>query len=320
MKRASPFLVMLFAATACGQAGEHTANEDLRTFDVAAPDSPQAAQGRQASEGEPPAPGEIPASVPRIAYTYGYSFRLPGDAVPAAQERHLALCRELAAARCRVVNLERSGASGAYATATTTLQVAAADAVAFGARLIESANEAGAETVDRSITGEDLSRQMVDTQARIQTREALIRRLTVLLETRSGNIQQAVEAERAITTAQEELDAARGWLAEMRTRVDMSTFTLRYQSGAPLAGGLWDPVRRSFGEVGSGFANSLAALILFIGLLLPWLILGGIIFQIVRVVRRRRLRREALELEAPESQDAPDAIAETAPREDPPTT
>ena len=315
MKRALPFLLLLFAASACGQVGEHTAREDLRSYDVAEEAAPPArTEDGQAAQGEPSASGEIPASVPRIAYSYGYTFRLATDAVSSAQERHLALCRQFGAARCRVVNLQRSASSGDYVTATTTLQVAAAEAVGFGTRLVVSATEAGADTIDRSISGEDLSRQMVNTEARIGTREALIRRLTVLLETRSGNIEQAVQAERAITSAQEELDAARGWLAEMRTRVDMSTFTLRYESGAPLAGGLWEPVRQSFGEVGSGFAGSLAAMILFVGLLLPWLILGGIVFLIVRAVQRRRLRRR----EAEEIQGIRDAIHEAAPAEEPP--
>lgn len=305
MMRAPPFLVLLLATAACGGMGDQTASpqESADARVGFAETAPAAADGTQGAEGEPPG-SIIPTPTPRIAYSYGYTFRLPTDAVSAAQERHRSLCHQLGTARCRIVNLERSASSGDYVTATTTLQVAAADAVTFGMQLVEAATEAGADTVDRSIAGEDLSRRMVDTEARIRTREALIRRLTVLLETRTGDIQQAVEAERAITSAQEELDAARGWLAEMRTRVDMSTFTLRYQSGAPLAGGLWDPVRRSFGEVGSGFAGSLAAMILFVGLLLPWLILGGIVFLIVRAVRRRRrIRRE----EARDSEETPPA-------------
>ncbi len=286
-----PGLAVLLAACGGAETEQATAvSEDLQTFD--ATEAPPAPDGRPAdapaaAEQASAEPGEVPVSLPRIAYTYGYTFRLPAEEIGAVQERHLELCRQLGPQRCRVVNLQRSAASGDYATAATTLQVAAPIASQFGQRLVAAATEQGADMVERAITGEDLSRQMVDTEARIRTRETLIRRLTELLETRSGNIEQAVEAERAINNAQEELEAARGWLAEMRTRVSMSTFNVNYQSGAPLAGGVGEPIRDAFAEVGAIFARSLGALILLIGVLLPWLLVGLGLFFAIRAIRRR---------------------------------
>ena len=288
-------VAMLAGLAACGTETEQatTRTEELRTFDVQeeapAPVSPEGRPATPPGEGQTqqPAPGEVPVSLPRIAYTYAYTFRLPADEIGAVQERHLELCSQLGPARCRVVNMERRAASGDYARAAITLQVAAPIAPQFGERLVASATEKGADMVERGISGEDLSRQMVDTEARIRTRETLIRRLTELLETRSGNIEQAVEAERAIANAQEELEAARGWLAEMRTRVAMSTFNIQYQSGAPLAGGVGAPIRDAFAEVGSIFARSLAALILIAGAALPWLLAGIPLFLGLRAMSRR---------------------------------
>jgi hypothetical protein len=299
-------IAVIILVGGCGSAGEQEAAAP-QVMEEAAPgaEPPERSARPSGTEG---AQGEaLPVSLPRIAYSYGYTFRLAADAVPTVQERHLEMCRQLGPARCRVVNLQRSAPSGEYMTAATTLQVGAPIAQAFGRRLVASAAEQGAENIDRSISGEDLSRQMIDTEARIRTREALIRRLTVLLETRSGNIQQAVEAERAISTAQEELDAARGWLAEMRTRVDMSTFNLSYQSGAPLGGGMSDPIREAWGEVGSVFARSVAALILLVGILLPWLIVGAGVFFLVRSLRRRRRARKEAFLEEPPAVSPPAA-------------
>lgn len=285
-------IAAVLALAACGEADVATETAELRAMDVGGEPPPPADAPAMSPkvEFEPSAgaSGDIPVSLPRIAYTYGYTFRIPADEIGEVQERHVELCRGLGPARCRVVSLERDAASGNYATAATTLQVAAAIAPRFGDRLVAAAAEEGADTVAKSIAGEDLSRQMVDTEARIRTREALIRRLTELLETRSGNIQQAVEAERAINTAQEELDAARGWLAEMRTRVAMSTFAIRYESRAPLAGGVGDPIRDAFGEVGSIFAQSLAVLILLFGAILPWAAIGLLVWFGVRAWRRRR--------------------------------
>lgn len=288
--RSFPILAIAALLAACGGEPGSNATEDPGTMEVrdSAPGDAPPPPARAAAGSQPPDQARPSISLPRIAYSYGYTFRLSSATVPRVQERHLELCRRLGAARCRIVNLERSAASGDYLTASTTMQVAAPIARGFGDRLAATAAEAGGEAVERSISGEDLSRQMIDAEARIRTREALIRRLTTLLETRSGNIQQAVEAERAINTAQEELDAARGWLAEMRTRVDMSTFDIRYASGAPLGGGVGDPLRHALSDVGSLAARSLAALILLVGVVLPWALAGLGVFYTVRRVRRRR--------------------------------
>jgi hypothetical protein len=241
----------------------------------------------------PPVPGAplaqsgISVTIPRIAYTYGYSFRLDRDRIAAVQERHLALCRRLGPALCRVTAMQRGGTSEADAGANLKLQVAAPLAEGFGRGLIAVASQGGGETADRSIAAEDLSRQMIDSEARIRTREVLIQRLTTLLQTRSGNIEQAVAAERAINAAQEELEAARAALADMRGRVAMSAVEIAYlaRGPAPDAG---NPIARAFGQVASTTASSLGAMILIVGIALPWAILGGLLILLARTVRRRR--------------------------------
>jgi hypothetical protein len=229
----------------------------------------------------------IAATQPRIAYTYGYSFRLDSLHIATIQETHLALCRRLGSALCRVTAMQRRGAPGAEAGANLRLQVAASLAESFGRGLIAVANEGGGETADRSIAAEDLSREMIDSEARIRTREILIQRLTVLLQTRSGNIEQAVDAERAINAAQEELEAARVALADMRGRVAMSAIDISYapRGVAPDQG---NPIARAFSQVASTAASSLGAMILIVGIALPWAFIGGLLLLLARAIRRRR--------------------------------
>ncbi|HEV2817780.1 MAG TPA: DUF4349 domain-containing protein [Allosphingosinicella sp.] len=258
----------------------------LRTYDVGEM-GPPAIDGPVPRE---PASGGseagIAVSMPRIAYTYGYSFRIDAGRIAAVQERHLALCRRLGPARCRVTSMRRGAETGEAATAALALQLSAPLAEAFGRGLMAISAAGGGETADRSIAAEDLSRQMIDSDARIRTREVLIRRLTALLATRSGNIQQAVEAERAINTAQEELEAARTLLAEMRGRVAMSAVEISYLARDPIPSAA-NPIADALDRVGSISTSSLGAMILLLGVALPWLILGGAVFTIVRVVRRR---------------------------------
>jgi len=252
----------------------------------------------------------IPRTPPRVAYSYGYRFRVPGDSLAAVQERHLRLCLSMGAASCRVVSMRRSetrpqaaardyGYGGGQPVeqspaASLEVQVAAPLADGFGRRLTASTSEAGGETVDRQIGAEDVSREMVDHEARIRTREILIRRLSTLLETRSGNIEQAVEAERAINGAQEELEAARAQLAEMRGRVAMSRIAIAYEAaGAAAAPAPDHPIATALDRIGSLTSHSLAALLLIAGLAIPWGLAGALIWTLARWYRRRADRREA---------------------------
>ena len=305
--RHAPLAALLLLAACSG--GQDTATtteaQDLKTFDVQSEPPPPG--------GAPGAPSQpaaaAPAALPQIAYTYSFGFRLPSNAVADLQERHLDLCDRLGPARCRVVEMKRGSGSGEYVQAALKLQVAAAIARPFGQRLVATAGEAGGETVDRAIAAEDLSKQMVDTAARIRIKEALVDRLTALLATRSGNIAQAVEAERAVNAAQEDLEQARGWLVEMRGRVAMSTIDIGYTSAAPLGGGFADPLRESLGDVGALFSRSLAMLIMLAAGLLPWALLAGLAWWLFRRFRPARRRHLAVE---PELAPAPKAEAQGA--------
>lgn len=271
-------IVALALLSSCGEGGTGgQARQDMVASPEAAPQAEPQADAEDSAE----------AALPQIAYTYSYRFRLPTDAVTKVQETHLDLCEKLGPARCRVVEMQRGASSGEYAHGSLKLQVAAPLARDFGTRLVATAGEAGGEAIDRAIQAEDLSKQMVDTDARVRTKEALVARLTNILETRSGNIEQAVAAERAVNTAQEELEQARAWLAEMRGRIAMSTIDIAYESGGPLGGGFSEPIRRAFANIGSFTGQSLSILITLMAGLLPWLFAGLVIFFGVRAARRR---------------------------------
>lgn len=276
MKRSTMAFAGFVLLAGCAEGGQETAT---KTYDVAEEAAPQAASGA--------APASNAVALPQIAYSYRYRFRLATDAVPRAQDAHVRMCDQLGPARCRVVEMARSAADGDYVHGSLKLQVAAPIARAFGGRLVAAVAGEGGETVDRGITGEDLSKQIVDTAARIRIKEALVDRLTVLLQTRSGNIAQAVEAERAVNAAQEELEQARAWLTEMRGRVAMSNFEIGYASGAPLAGGR---IGSAFDEVGELFGTSVALIVRLVAALAPWALLAGLAWWAGRVIRRRRAR------------------------------
>jgi hypothetical protein len=222
---------------------------------------------------------EITISIPQIAYSYKYGYRLGAADITKAQTAHVALCEKSGPKVCRVLNMENNGSEGDYAEAKLHLEVAAPQARAFGEKLAKAVEKQGGDQIAASISGEDLSKAIVDTEARLRSRELLAQRLTELLRTKSGSVAELVEAERAVTQVNEEIDQARSWLKEMTGRVAFSKVEVNYQSDAPGSGGFVRPIREAFGEIGSIFGMSIGLAITFLAGLLPWaLMIAAIIY------------------------------------------
>lgn len=256
--------------TGCGEpSSEADSVERLTTVDIAEPemDTEASISG-----------GEIPVSLPQIAYVYDYGFRITGEAIPVLQERHVAQCEALGPEQCRVLEMRNSGSAGDYANGYLNLAVASQQARTFGTQLAESATSQGGEQVSSSIAGEDLSKQIVDTEARLRARTTLRDRLMDILKNREGDVAELVEAERSVAQVNEEIDQAQSWLAEMRGRVNFSRINLRYESIAPASGGFMEPIRQAFGSIGTIFGMTIAAIIFFLTVALPvgLLLWGGL--------------------------------------------
>lgn len=236
------------------------------------------AEAENATEGDSETATAVPTAEPRIAYKYRHGYRLGAGNVGVVQQAHLALCDKLGTAHCRVVSMERASSDGDFIRASLNLQVDATKARSIGEALDKAVGDAGGEVADQGIEAEDLSKQMVDTQARIKAKQALADRLLVLLQNRSGKVGELVEAERAFADAQEELDAARSWMVEMQQRVSFSAIEISYNSSAPSGNGLWRPIRDSFASAGQTIGNSIGLLVNFIAIILPWLfaLLGAV--------------------------------------------
>ena len=191
----------------------------------------------------------------------------------------------------------RSGtADGAATGSTLKLSVDVRIARAFSGELVKTVGNSGGTQSDSSIAAEDLSKQIVDTEARLRAKQALADRLLTLLKTRDGPVADLVAAERGVAEVQEEIDEAQSWLAEARGRVAMSTFQLSYEpDGLAAAAGFWQPLSNSFGRMTSFFGQSLALLITIVAALLPWLLVGGLAFAGWRFARRRLRQPEGEE-------------------------
>tara|TARA_R110002033_G_scaffold46067_2_gene90353 strand:- start:471 stop:1385 length:915 start_codon:yes stop_codon:yes gene_type:complete len=266
-------IMMAFALASCSNGSEsgaelQLAEESTDAYSVEEP--PVRDSGSANSTGEA---GDIPVSVPQIAYSYQYGFRLPASEIAKTQRAHVELCEKRGPEICRVLNMDNSGGEGDYATGMLNIEVAAPQARAFGQQLAKAVDRNGGSQIATSISGEDLSKQIVDTEARLRSRSLLSQRLTELLRTKKGSVAELVEAERAVTQVNEEIDQARGWLKEMRGRVAFSKIVINYQSAAPGSGGFSRPIRKAFAGIASTLGSSIGAAITFLAVSLPWILL-----------------------------------------------
>jgi hypothetical protein len=67
----------------------------------------------------------------------------------------------------------------------------------------------------------------------------------------------------------------------------MSRVEISYASDTPEGGGLWHPVRESFASAGQKLGNSLAAMLTFVFVALPWLALLAALVWLARHFRPR---------------------------------
>lgn len=214
-----------------------------------------------ASNAEPTAP-PLTLALPKMAYVFDYAFRLPGAGIAQLQQKHADLCEAQGPGQCQILSLNRSG-EGDEVTGEMQLAVAQEKARAFGTLLSATTETAEGEVLRADITGEELSKVIVDAEARLETRIALRDRLLDVLKTRRGTVEELVEAERSVAQVNEEIDQARSWLKESRGRVAYSRMTVRYEAANP-GGAFLAPIEGALGSV-SWIAGTIIALLLMIG-------------------------------------------------------
>lgn len=272
----------------------HKMAEDLNAYDVPAPAArPSGAAPQVLAVPAPPPPEEavapsgdagdaaavapIEVSVPKLAYAYALGFRLDGNRIAAAQDAHRALCERMGLARCQLIAMSRGAADDIQTQARLKLRVASAEARHFSDALIKTVAAEGGRAIRTSVSAEDVSKEIVDAEARIHQRELLVARLTEILRTRSGKVAELVEAERSVAQAQEELDQTKAWLTELRGRVAMSDFEIGYETAARQVSP--EVARNDLGDAtrdsGAAFLLTLRSLLMVLIYLAPWLLVFG---------------------------------------------
>ena len=240
---------------------------ELAVADVNTDDVTSAEEASATAEG---------AADQQIAYSYGYGFRIDADEIVELQDAHIAICEEMGD-KCRILRTSQARSDSWDAYAELRMEVAADRAGSLSEALEAPAEELGGALISSVRNGEDLTDQIIDTEAHLGSRLLLRDRLTEILRTNSGSVQELVAAEEAVAKVNEEIDAARARLEEYRGRITYSAVNIEYE---PAFGetqiGFVRPIASAFRSIGSTLGLSVAAIIYLLTALLPFalLILG----------------------------------------------
>jgi hypothetical protein len=225
-----------------------------------------------------------------IAYVYDYTFGVPAARMEELLNAQKAACQQAGPSKCYILTSTISGIGEERASGRMQMKASADWIASFQSGLPASLEGFGARIDSSTTQAEDLTTQIVDISARLNSNKTLRDRLQALLRDRPGRLSDLLEIERELARVQGEIDSTESVLAALRLRVAMSTLTLNYTAefGA-VSESVWRPLGSAFGDFVPSFVESLAGIVSFIASTLIWILLiGGVVLFFWKPWRRRR--------------------------------
>ena len=262
---------------------------DSQTSDTLSQQSLDVAQNAVASDSmiataEPSPPPMLRANVaPGVAFDYRYSFSLPADRISSAQEGHAAQCERLGIVHCRVTGMEYSKTADGGIKASLAFKLDPALAGSFARDATSLVERAQGTLAESQINGEDVGSQIVAGDRTTTLLEAELAKVDAQLKipnlsksVRSSLVQQGGQLRSQLRALAGDRDSKVESLAV--TPVQFS-----YQANEAIFGfDNQSPVQQALRTSSSSFQSMLSFVIIAIGALAPWALLGGAVFWLVR--------------------------------------
>jgi hypothetical protein len=132
---------------------------------------------------------------------------------------------------------------------------------------------------------QDVTEEYYDVEARIHAKQAEAKRLSRLLDTATGNLQEILELESQIEGVNEQIEQLEGRKNVLASLSAMSTLTVNISEvidASPVVATIVPPAPTFFSRIAASFGGSIAsiaglagALVLTLAALLPWLVTFG---------------------------------------------
>lgn len=231
-----------------------------------------------------------------IAYTHNYALMFEPGGAELSMASHRERCIEAGPELCQVVSANANQDRADFYNATLQIRAIPAWIDAFRSGLLAETEAGGGYISRQSSDATDLTRPILDAEARLSAKRQLRERLSALLERDNASIEELVQIERELARVQGDIEASEAGLRVMRARVSMSIVTLNYMTDrAAVSPGAFDPISDALGDSVRNFSRAMGEVITFVVVLLPWLIVvlpgGWLVLRALRTLFRRR--REA---------------------------
>jgi hypothetical protein len=301
VRRSSPFLVLLLAATAltgCGQSPERYAPSDEMS-ESASPQRLEApapaaadATAEQAAERTAAGPNVGVTAAPGVAFNYRYAFRLAAPRISEVQEQHAQMCERLTVARCRITGMHYRVVNDRDIEATLAFKLDPSVARVFGREGVAAVVRAEGMLTESEISGTDVGSSIRQAGRGLAELQAELARVEARLAGRISNS----ERERLDYEAQQlrqQIAALRASREASQESLATTPMVFRYGSGDLVPGFEQRPtVAQAFERARDGFLDGATLLLIVLITLLPWAVALGLGWLLVRYVRRRWLRKE----------------------------
>ena len=149
-----------------------------------------------------------------------------------------------------------------------------------------------------SVSRSDVTTTAVDLDARISALQTSVTRLQTLMDD-AASTEALLAAEKALSERQEKLESLQSRRALLADQVELSTLTVHLRPFGVAPPGGPDGFLDGLGTGWRALVSVLGAAVIALGVLLPWLAVGGLVAAAVLAVVRLARRRPAVQAPVP---------------------
>jgi len=136
----------------------------------------------------------------------------------------------------------------------------------------------------KSISGEDVTEEYIDLNARLNNSRLEEKRLFEILDM-AADVEDILAVERELSRVRGEIERFEGRINYLEDRVSLSTITVSFSEPRPITHS-WG-IRDAISDAVGAFIATVNGMILLTGFILPFVIIGLVIAVIVKLIRKR---------------------------------
>jgi hypothetical protein len=226
------------------------------------------------------APGITPTAAPGVAFNYHYAFRLPAERIAGVQEEHALACEKLGLARCRITGMSFRRTSDSEVEARLDLKLDPAIARNFGKQGSDIVTRADGLLAEAEINGEDAGGAIAAASRDEAQQNDELKKIEAQLARPGLGSAERAQLQTEARQIRESIRASQAGKSEKQESLAKTPMTFAYQSG-DMAPGVRRALTNGFGNV----VDALEWMLLAAITLLPWVLLGLLIWRLIRRFR-----------------------------------